>query len=763
MGDPSLAEASEEDIEAALIRGMSLGERIALSQMLARESMEQYVDYISFPIPTKPAAHHKALIAALEAVENGKNDRLMVLMPPGSAKSSYGSMIFPAWYLGRNPERSIIAVSHTQDLVERFGRRVRNIYGSRLHRSVFGVGVASDRSAAAQWDTEKGGEYFGVGVGGSVTGRRADLGVIDDPVKSREDADSDRSRERVWDWYTNDFKTRLKPGAAQIVIMCMAGDTPVLMSDGTEKLLRAVRPGDTVASYENGRISAAKVLNWRSQGTDRTYEIRMISGITVRANERHPFLVETGGELRWVRLRNLMAGDVIIRVARRKEPGRELHAERLVARGQPDAKASACRTTTNGGGLRDAGRHPSTLYPGEMLVSSIDTASTPANISAYSMPKGDCARFAENRRQLTNSLIGAESSASITATRQERYEPSFATIATLLSGKERPSECSSGPLSTFEITHDEIVSIEPHGTEEVFDIQVDRTENFIANGLVSHNTRWHEDDLGGRILQMEGDRWRILKLPMIAGIDDPIGRKPGERLWPEWFTPEMVEDARKDVRVWNALYQQEPTGEDGDYFKRDWFREAQERPQNLAIYGASDYAVTEGGGDFTEHGLFGVDAWSNIYILDWWRGQAAPDEWIESQLDLIQKYKPLCWFGESGTIRRSIEPFLMRRMEERRTFCRLEWLPSQADKAARCRPFQALAASGKVFVPPVANWKADVLGQLLRFPAGLHDDVVDACSLIGRGLEHVAAPEAAADVRLQTRAVVGHASAKRRR
>jgi len=484
------------EIEAE-IAALPAAQQVAIARMMepafrvrAREGMAAYMAYTGLGFT--PAAHHRLLISALEDVERGACDRLMVLMPPGSAKSTYTSKVFPSWYLGRNPEKSVIAASHTFDLAASFGRWVRNQFARDEHRAVFGVGVSPDNKSADSWSTNRGGEYFAIGVGGAVSGRRADLGVIDDPVKSREDADSERGRERAWEWYINDFKTRLKPAAAQVLVM----------------------------------------------------------------------------------------------------------------------------------------------------------------------------------------------------------------------------------------------------------------------------TRWHEDDLGGRILQMEGDKWRVLKLPMEAGRHDPLGRKPGERLWPEWFTADMVADAKADVRVWNALYQQEPTGEDGDYFKRDWFREEANKPQNLAIYGASDYAVTEKGGDFTEHGIFGIDSWSNIYIIDWWRGQAASDEWIEAQVDLILRYKPMCWFGESGPIRRAIEPFLMRRMEERRAWCRLEWLASIHDKASRCRPFQALAASGKVFVPPVANWKADVLGQLLRFPAGMHDDAVDVCSLIGRGLEYVAAPEAASTLELQTHANVSHSRIK---
>src|ERR1044071_7711069 len=146
----------------------------------ARGSIASYIDFVELGF--QPAVHHRALIGALQSVERGQCDRLMVCMPPGSAKSTYTSAVFPAWYLGRNPTNSVIAVSHTQELIERFGRRVRNLFASPLHRAVFGVGVAGDSSAAARWDTERGGEYFAVGIGGAVAGRRGDLGLIDDPV-----------------------------------------------------------------------------------------------------------------------------------------------------------------------------------------------------------------------------------------------------------------------------------------------------------------------------------------------------------------------------------------------------------------------------------------------------------------------------------------------------------------------------------------------------------------------------------------------------
>jgi predicted phage terminase large subunit-like protein len=442
-----------------------------LKRRSAKKSLTSFIEYLGLSIA--PAAHHRLLIEHLEALERGDLAKLMVWMPPGSAKSTYTSVLFPPWYMGRNPESPVLGVSNTTELAERFSRRARNITASPLYRNVFGFGCSEDTKSAGSWENERGGEFFAAGIGSAIAGRRAKLGLIDDPIKSREEADSERIRQKHWDWYLNDFCTRLMPNAGQCIIQ----------------------------------------------------------------------------------------------------------------------------------------------------------------------------------------------------------------------------------------------------------------------------TRWHEDDLSGRILEREASSWTVIKLPMLATQNDPLGRQPGDRLWPEWFTAEMVETAQKDVRAWNALYQQDPAPEDGDYFKREHFNAYDIAPREMHIYGASDYAVSEGQGDYTEHGIFGLDFNGDIYVLDWWRAQAASNVWIETQCDLISKWQPLVWFGESGPIRKAIEPFLKRRMIERSTRCRLEWLPSIADKVVRARPFQARAAMGNVYVPAHASWLPDLMGQLMRFPAGKYDDAVDVCSLIGRGLEHARPPE----------------------
>lgn len=255
-----------------------------------------------------------------------------------------------------------------------------------------------------------------------------------------------------------------------------------------------------------------------------------------------------------------------------------------------------------------------------------------------------------------------------------------------------------------------------------------------GGAIIVIQTRWHDDDLAGWLLAEQargGDQWEVLCLPAIDG--------EGHALWPEWYPIERLREIQAvlPARDWNALYQQNPIPDDGDYFKGDWFPEYDIPPKGLSVYGASDYAVTDGGGDYTEHGVFGMDANGNIYVLDWWFGQTTSDVWIESKCDLIRKHNPQCWFGEAGPIRRAVEPFMVRRMMERNTICRIEWLPSIADKEARARGFQGLASMGKVFIPRHAHWKGHVLSQLMRFPAGKHDDAVDVCSLVGRGMEHI--------------------------
>jgi predicted phage terminase large subunit-like protein len=268
--------------------------------------------------------------------------------------------------------------------------------------------------------------------------------------------------------------------------------------------------------------------------------------------------------------------------------------------------------------------------------------------------------------------------------------------------------------------------------------------------IVLIQTRWHEDDLAGSILPedydgesgpilcRDGEIWEVLCIPAEANRQpDPIGRRLGEMLWPSWFGPDHWAQFKSNARTWSALYQQRPQPDDGDFFKREWFQRYKqgELPAALRRFGTSDYAVTEDGGDFTCLRMWGIDPEGGIWLLPGgYRGQATADVWIERQCDLIREHRPACWFGEGGVIQKAVEPMLKRRMVERKAHCWLEWLPSIHDKPTRARGFQARASMEMVHIPVGPDGDA-FIGELLKFPAGKHDDDVDCASLLGRALD----------------------------
>jgi hypothetical protein len=194
-------------------------------RIVCAEQAEQLVAYCGSDElfgQEKPAAHHALLCDFLQQVERGEIDRLMIFMPPGSAKSTYTSVRFASWYLGRHPQDSIIQACHTAKLAQRFGRKVRNLVGSPAFNEVFpNVGLSGDNRDRGDWSTNYAGEYFAVGMDGALPGRRANGILIDDPIKGIKEADSETVRDNVWDTYVTDVRSRLKVGdeRAWIVII----------------------------------------------------------------------------------------------------------------------------------------------------------------------------------------------------------------------------------------------------------------------------------------------------------------------------------------------------------------------------------------------------------------------------------------------------------------------------------------------------------------------------------------------------------------
>ena len=197
-----------------------------LEELEAAEKKERAREtFIGFVNSVWPAfiegRHHKIMANAFERVASGELKRLIINMPPRHTKSEFASFILPAWFLGNFPEKKIIQTAHTAELSVGFGRKVRNLVDSDDYRSIFpNVALRSDSKAAGRWSTNKGGEYFAIGVGGAVTGKGADLLVIDDPHSEQEGQSADPSVfDRVYDWYTSGPRQRLQPGGAIIVVM----------------------------------------------------------------------------------------------------------------------------------------------------------------------------------------------------------------------------------------------------------------------------------------------------------------------------------------------------------------------------------------------------------------------------------------------------------------------------------------------------------------------------------------------------------------
>jgi predicted phage terminase large subunit-like protein len=383
--------------------------------------------------------------------------------------------LFPAFFLANFPDASVIAASHTAELSERWGRRVRNSINE--HELTLGIRLRADAQAVGRWQLETGGEYLAVGVGQAVVGFRADLIVVDDPIRSREDAFSEVVRRSIWEWFTTELRTRLRPGGRMVLIL----------------------------------------------------------------------------------------------------------------------------------------------------------------------------------------------------------------------------------------------------------------------------TRWHESDLAGRLLEEAekgGERWETLILPAVAEVNDPIGRAPGEFLWEDgdYGYANFLKNEQKNQNPmsWASLFQQRPAPETGDYFKAEWLKPYEKAPdlKTLRVYAGSDFAVSEGRGDWTVHVIVGVDSDSRLWLLDLWREQTTPDVWVDRMLDLAVKWKPIItWAEESGQIKSSVGPFLDRRQRERKIPLFRRTFPTKGDKAVRAQSIRGLMALRGLYVPTKASWYSAFLQELLSFPAGKHDDQVDALGLVGQLLD----------------------------
>jgi predicted phage terminase large subunit-like protein len=446
--------------------------------MRRRTARKSLASFTEIALGLTPARHHRHLIQHLEAVERREILRLMVFMPPGSAKSTYGSVAFPAWFLGRNPALQTLACSHTTELAERFGRRVRNLIADPEYGTIFPeCRLADDSQAAGRWATSDGGEYYAAGVGSAVVGFRADVIVMDDPVAGREAADSEREREKTWEWYKSDVRTRLKPGGAIVLIM----------------------------------------------------------------------------------------------------------------------------------------------------------------------------------------------------------------------------------------------------------------------------QRWRDDDLAGQLLkdaEAGGEQWTVVRLPMEAEENDPLGRAVGEPLWPEWYKDADVAQAKRDARNWLALYQQRPRPASGAEFKREWLRYYKAKPTD----GLNKYILVDPASekkknsDYTAAWVLGLGRDGNIYALDFVRDRLSLTERADLVFKWHREYRPIRVGYEKYGMQADIEHIKDRQEREQYRFPVVE-LGGQLKKEDRIRRLIPRFENAQLWLPESlhrtdhAGNVRDLIHDLIEeeyapFPVGLHDDAMDALARI---------------------------------
>jgi hypothetical protein len=162
--------------------------------------------------------HHRIIAEKLERVASGDLKRLIINMAPRHTKSEFASFLFPAWFMGRFPNKKIIQATHTTELAVGFGRKTKNLIERDDYKDIFDVQLAADSKASGRWDTDRGGMYYAVGVGSNLAGRGGDLIIIDDP-HSEQTLMSNTGFDDAWDWYTGGPRQRLQPGGAIVVVM----------------------------------------------------------------------------------------------------------------------------------------------------------------------------------------------------------------------------------------------------------------------------------------------------------------------------------------------------------------------------------------------------------------------------------------------------------------------------------------------------------------------------------------------------------------
>lgn len=778
-----LEELSSEAIAAlvANLPSMPLAEKEALlseletleHKKLLKRCRDDFLAFCAHLYPEwKEGPHHRYMKPLLHKARDGEETRLTVSMPPRFGKSETIAYMFVAWYLGHLPNHHIMMATHTAALSADFGRKVRNLLDTKAYREIFpNTVVSKDKSAADNWTTTAGGKYLAIGIGANVAGHGAHLLVVDDLVSEQSVlANPDHAFSVAWEYMQVGPIQRLMPGGRIIMIGCMTAETRVLMADGSEKELQHIKVGDAIATYDAGKITTSRVTNWIEHHPDYVYKIRTTSGKIVRANKRHPFLVDRNGVRTWVRVRDLKVGDCLVKAVqpqdvcdhtRLKGCAASVTSDTLPRQAAPE-HSRATGIGGNGKGLSAPLKDVAALPPQKGFVVAamarrlgvqVSTALRKSKSAAAILSTGTgflrklttlCLLRKAAAAQFVNSPQpkkiqepeGNQSCTSITATIQTVSEGYCVTTATWQSAMQKRSKFSSKLLHTYATTPDAIVEIVEDGFEPVYDVEVERTENFIANGVVSHNTRWGKKDPIGRALAWAENNpnstpWTEVRFPAIL--------PSGKSLWPEqWPVDQLLaKKAGMQPQFWAAQYMQEPTSEEGAILKREWWQiwEKDDPPDVEFVIQVWDTAHdTKSHNDFSACITWGV--WFNeetsrheIIMLNAVKGRWEFPQLKQKALDEYKEWQPECLLIE----KKAAGAPLIQELRQMELIVE-DYSPSRAgggvsnDKRARVNSVAPMLFD-KVVWAPDHRWAFEVINECAEFPHGEHDDFVDCVSM----------------------------------
>lgn len=774
----------------------------------------------------------------------GDGEGLIITMPPRHSKSE-SVKAWLEWNLGQHPEDEAILASYAVDLARRHSRSIRNEIagtGSGAFQRFFpGVTLAADSAAASDWALAQGGRFKAAGVGVGITGMGARFAVIDDPFKDRKQAESETTRETVWEWFTSAFLTRLTPDARVVATHCIMASMRVLTGEGGWKAVEDVKPGDTVVSLStDGKgLETAKVTAARMSGVDPTLVIKT-DRLSLSVNGRHPFAVlkstaATGrgnpSEIEWVKAADLKVGDVVLtakampddHMADNTLPDESIvNAERAWLlgyllgdgwvtaykrknqKGQPTSYAVCVATGKS--------VTPEKADLPERVIAALSAWSTSRVYETshgyyrtdwnaggrllHEMGYGSGAKnkripecvwhwSVDLRRAFLRGFVDADGSKVRLRNSNERYKAASSNLALIHDIHDLALTCGVRPTNVTSekpkwqqppgspepvlsqihrvdlafipdeaegraslgrnehpaprhIRYERIRSITPGITAPVYDLTVEGTESFVCEGFIVHNTRWHEDDLVGRIQsrldagdtdELGGLRWRVLNLPAFAEDADPLGRPEGEALWPDRYNARRLEGIR-DANPYDfaALYQQRPTTRGGTVFLEP---RTFDEPNGGRVYLTVDTAASKREtADFsvlTAWSVTGTGTQTEVDTLESVRRRMSITEFGATAKDLQERYGVPLHIEDAGLAKPIIQ-YLQS--------IGLTVIPVKVsgDKFTRAQPYAAAWNQGRVRLP-ASNppWVSAFKAEHLAFtgtPTDKHDDQVDTGSLL---------------------------------